>query len=611
MTAPVNAKTTQTVRGRAGLPGRIAGDQIVALSKLVIEHAMQPIVEIDTGRVYGHEALMRGVDRLGLAAPTDLLDLAAGAGEILALEQLLHARAMARFTLIEGQGEKLFLNLDGRALEPDLKVVDHLIEALRRSRLSPSSVVVELSERHDHMSSPAFPEFVRRLKQHGIRIAIDDFGIGFSELRLLCDYGLDYIKIDGSFVRGMSQNPRKRLLVGTITGLAHVLGVKVVAEGVEVAADYLAAREAGCDLVQGFFVAAPAIDVTTLARSYAGVVGAQASRRTDRRNDGLLIRAEMKRLPAIADSSPLDEVFEIFRRHPGESFFPVVDAAGCPRGIVHERDLKQYIYNPYGRDLLRNKVYGRGFASFVVPCPVADVDTDVARMLETFSHSRGSDGIIVTENLEYLGVLTTGALLEIMSAKQIQKAQDQNPLTELPGNLSIADFVAGAALDGDATRLFCYFDFDAFKPFNDLYGFRSGDRAIKLFATLLRRWFSQRSAFVGHVGGDDFFAGFLGSEVDEVLPEIAALLEEFGREVAAFYSPQAREKGCIEGTDRDGRPRCYPLMRCSAGVLEIPAGTVTAELDRIGTTIAELKSAAKKEATGLAVRRLTQGDAED
>jgi GGDEF domain-containing protein len=229
-------------------------------------------------------------------------------------------------------------------------------------------------------------------------------------------------------------------------------------------------------------------------------------------------------------------------------------------------------------------------------------------MLEIFSHSRGDDGIIVTENLRYLGVLTTAALLEIMSEKQIQKAQDQNPLTELPGNLSIADFVAVAALDGDATRLFCYFDFDAFKPFNDCYGFRQGDKAITLFAALLRRHFGTGSSFLGHIGGDDFFAGITGREIAEIRPAIFRLLEDFRRDVAELYEPEARARGGIVGADRDGGERRYPLMRCSAAVLELPAGTVTAELDRIGATIAAIKSASKKTPDGLVVRRFLNGE---
>lgn len=587
--------------GRRSGVASIARDQIVPLAKLVIEHAMQPIVEVETGRVYGHEALMRGHDRLGLEAPTDLLDLAAEAGEISRLERMLHARALARFTLVEGEGEKLFLNLDGRALDADLTFSEDLATAIQRSGLAPSSLVIELSERHDHLSNPAFPEFVTRLRALGVKIAIDDFGIGFSELRILCDFGVDYIKLDGHFVRGMSEDRRKRLFVTTMTSFAHVLGARVVAEGVEEVADYMAAREAGCDLIQGWFVARPTTDVAALQRVYAHVPAARTRARRDRSSDELLVRSEMKMLPAIADTATLDEVFELFRRHPNESFFPVVDAGGCPRGIVHERDLKQYIYNPFGRDLLRNRGYRKGFDSFITPCPMTDVETEAGRMLEIFAHARGADCVIVTENLRYLGALSAAALIKVLSEKQIRTAQDQNPLTELPGNLSITDFVVGAALDGEKVRHFCYFDFDHFKPFNDRYGFALGDRAIRLFADAMRRRLGLGAVLLGHVGGDDFFAGFVGWKTEDVVGIVSTLLADFRRDVVELYSVEDRTAGGIDGVDRTGRPYRCPLLRCSAAVVEIPIGVVSAEQDRIGRFIASAKTASKHSDAGLVV----------
>ncbi|TBW38291.1 GGDEF domain-containing protein [Siculibacillus lacustris] len=581
----------------------IAAEHAVSLAKLVIEHALQPIVEVHTGRVYGHEALMRGHDRLGLAHPWDLLDLAAEGGEIVRLERMLHARALARFTQVEAVGAKLFVNLDARAVTPKLEILDGLADAVGRAGVSPSSVVVELSERADHFANAAFPEFLRRLKSTGMRVAIDDFGTGFAELRLLCDHGIDYVKIDGHFLRGMATSQRKLLFVSTMSDLAHVLGVRVIAEGIETEADYIACREAGCDLVQGYFVARPQTEIGDLLSTYAHVVSVQSRHRRGRRSDGLLIRSELTVLPTVADGSTLEQVFELFRCHPAESFFPVVDAGGVPRGIVHERDLKRHIYNPFGRDLLRNKGFGHSVASFVQPCPIADVESEASRLFDIFTHSAGADGVIVTENQRYLGVLSTAALVKIMSEKQLRQARDQNPLTELPGNLSIADHVATTALDGDAQRLFCYFDFDDFKPFNDRYGFRRGDEAITTFANCLRREFVGTEVFLGHIGGDDFFAGFIGAAADEAVGRIERLLGEFRREVASLYPEQERRDGGIVGRDRDGRLRNYPLMRCSAAVLTLEPGTVTAELDRIGLMIADLKSEAKRSVSGLVVRR--------
>jgi EAL domain-containing protein (putative c-di-GMP-specific phosphodiesterase class I) len=95
-----------------------------------------------------------------------------------------------------------------------------------------------------------------------------------------------YVKIDGHFIRGIAESHRKRLFVGTITKLAHELGSCVVAEGVETEADFLHCRDAGCDLVQGYFVARPTTDVTDLPTAYSKISIASAKHhRKDHHHD--------------------------------------------------------------------------------------------------------------------------------------------------------------------------------------------------------------------------------------------------------------------------------------------------------------------------------------
>jgi EAL domain-containing protein (putative c-di-GMP-specific phosphodiesterase class I)/GGDEF domain-containing protein len=583
---------------------RIAREQIVSLAKLVVDYALQPIVEINTGYVYGYEALLRGYDRLNLGSPIELLDHAADAKVLVPLEQMLHARAIAKFASIpDVQGKKLFINIDGRTLYAGRAMLEAAAKVLERQRIPASAICFELSERYDNDSAPEFSGMVETLRGLGARLAIDDFGLGFSELKLLCDYGLDYIKIDGHFIRGIAQSQRKRLFVTTITNLAHVLGIRVIAEGVETEAEYIACREAGCDLVQGFFVARPTCETSELLPTYSHVVAARAKHRRDRKTDELLIRGQMAALPAIAADMDLEQVFDMFRCAPQENFFPVVDSAGEPRGIIHERDLKQYIYMPFGRELLNNKAYHRKLSSFLTACPIVDVNTDAEHILEIFANARSSDGVIVTENLKYVGVLSAPALLAVINDKQIQQAQDQNPLTELPGNLSITDYVALTALDGDHCRHFCYFDFDNFKPFNDRYGFPHGDRAISLFATMMRRHLGGPGTFLGHIGGDDFFAGLHGRDDAELRAAQARLLEEFRHEAQKLYSVDDQRAGFTTGADRDGRSRRFNLLRCSVAVLELPVGMVTSDLDRIHAVMAHTKSEAKRSKSGMAWRQ--------
>ena len=113
---------------------RTARDHIVSLAKLVVEHALQPIVEINTSQIHGYEALMRGYDRLDLASPIQLLDHAAESGNLVRLETMLFERAMAKFASVPHlAGKKLFVNLDGRALSSAEEFVPGMAESHKRT----------------------------------------------------------------------------------------------------------------------------------------------------------------------------------------------------------------------------------------------------------------------------------------------------------------------------------------------------------------------------------------------------------------------------------------------------------------------------------------------
>jgi EAL domain-containing protein (putative c-di-GMP-specific phosphodiesterase class I) len=260
---PDEASFVQPIRSVTTRGGR---EQVISLAKLVIDHAFQPIVEINTFQIHGYEVLMRGYDRLSLSSPIQLLDHAAESENLLRLESMLFERAMAKFASVPNRaGKKLFLNLDGRVLSSAEGFIPLMAETAQAHGLGLSDICIELSERYNHAAMPAFSQIAKELRRLGIRTAIDDFGVGFSQLRLLCDHSVDYVKIDGHFIRGIAESHRKRLFVGIVTKLAHELGSCVVAEGVETEVDFLICREAGCDLVQGYFVARPTTDMRKLA----------------------------------------------------------------------------------------------------------------------------------------------------------------------------------------------------------------------------------------------------------------------------------------------------------------------------------------------------------
>ena len=277
----------------------------------------------------------------------------------------------------------------------------------------------------------------------------------------------------------------------------------------------------------------------------------------------------------------------------------MLNANGEPRGILHERHLKEYIYQPFGRDLLKNKVYERTISHFVEMAPIVGLDSDTEQLMAIFANMEGTNCLLLTDNMRYAGVVSAASLIKVMNEKKLKTAQDQNPLTGLPGNRAIRDFMRESSLDGDEKRHFCYCDFDNFKPFNDAYGFHLGDHAISLFAALMRRYFFAERHFLGHVGGDDFFIGVRGWAKEELTEILDRLISDFHEDVLGLYSDTDRAAGSIRGHDRAGVEALFPLMRCSIGVLELPEGLVIDDTNRVSAEIAHIKAEAKESEEGL------------
>ena len=169
-----------------------------------------------------------------------------------------------------------------------------------------------------------------------------------------------------------------------------------------------------------------------------------------------------------------------------------------------EKDLKEYAYSRYGKDLLLNTGLSKTLHDFISRCPVVDAHKPLEEILDIYALDERSEGIILTSGGVYPGFMSARALLKARNEKNIAIARDQNPLTKLPGNSLISTYIAELLCHSSHDYVYVYFDFDNFKPFNDTYGFRVGDRAILLFADLLKSC-ANGGAFVAHIGAMIFF----------------------------------------------------------------------------------------------------------
>jgi diguanylate cyclase (GGDEF)-like protein len=562
----------------------------------VLDYALQPIVNIHTGYCYGYEALLRNVEAAGFSAIGHLFDQAERDGVLAHVDQRLLHDAIVKFSRLEWASKsKLFYNLDNR-------VFSHgnarwLPDCLLQGPLAhfKDCVCLEISERHELHNLLHMKGALGDFRAKGLRLAIDDFGTGYSGLQLLYLTQPDFIKIDRFFIQDIATDVKKRMFAETIIKMSHMTDSLVIAEGIETPAEYYCCRALGCDLAQGYLIQRPTRDTTSLMPSYDSVKHLAESDRRDRcSQDYALIRNEINFIEPIRHDRSLLELFDRFQQDQSATFIPVVDDNGEPLGIVREKSIKEYAYSRIRRTLLENPAFRLTVKEVTSRFPVADINSPLETILEIYSLNEGIEGILISSDMHYKGFLSAHAILKTLNEKNLAVARDQNPLTRLAGNTRVFEYVSRALQQVGTRYCLVYFDFDHFKAYNDTYGFRHGDRAILLFADILKARCHSAAYFVGHIGGDDFFLGVEGIDLRSVLTTVAAVAEKFRRDVESFYDPDAIRCGYIDAKDRNGVPARFPLMTVSAVVLEFPALVARqSSADEIANLIAELKKEAK------------------
>jgi CBS domain-containing protein len=184
----------------------------------------------------------------------------------------------------------------------------------------------------------------------------------------------------------------------------------------------------------------------------------------------LVLEKFMDKVAVVREDTPLHELFDLIARNPGQGVFPTTDAGGLPRGAVREMDVKSIMHAPFGRDLARNRLIGLTVKDFIRPIATLESTTPLAPRLELIA-DRAGDGVIVTKALRYHGYMSSTSLLKLANEIRLRQAAAQNPLTRLPGNNAIQDFLNRCVETTDTCRITSYLDIDNFKPFNYKYGF--------------------------------------------------------------------------------------------------------------------------------------------
>lgn len=256
-TAKRTGRSTNLFRPERELTDRtslwVEGRLEAAISEELLTLAVQPIMRLNSGEVTEVELLLRWNDpMLGTVAPATFVPVAEHAGLSERLDRYVVAKGLRETRHLDCA---VAINLAAPTLyDPDF--ADFVFTHLKRAGRTPDTIVFEITERLVADADRARPT-LQRLTDAGVRIAIDDFGAGYSSLGVLPDLPLSRLKVDKSFLIGSRGNPRHReVIVGTLR-LASALGLEALVEGVERREDMEWLRGVGCDFAQGFLFGTP------------------------------------------------------------------------------------------------------------------------------------------------------------------------------------------------------------------------------------------------------------------------------------------------------------------------------------------------------------------
>jgi EAL domain-containing protein (putative c-di-GMP-specific phosphodiesterase class I) len=229
------------------------------LATNTIRAVLQPVVKLRDGaapfEVFGVEGLARGPTSSVLGSPSFLLAYAARKELLFEADMICIRAALVEVCQLTSPVTS-FLNVQPRSLT-NPEFTTRLCDAVHAAGLEERSIVLELTEQQTIVNPRAFAATLQRLRESGFRIALDDFGEGSSNLNLFQDLHPDFLKISGTFCRGLAHDPFKQIIVQSTAEMAARAGTATIMEAVETAEDAQALRLLGIDYAQGYFFLKP------------------------------------------------------------------------------------------------------------------------------------------------------------------------------------------------------------------------------------------------------------------------------------------------------------------------------------------------------------------
>lgn len=563
----------------------------------------QPILSLSSPSVFGYEALARVKQQEYFPSVVDMFNAARECGLLTNLDIACCSNALKESVLrgIVETGCHLFINLSPDTICDSSYSIGITNEIVNGWGIERQRVVFEITEESVVEDLEKFLKIINMYKEAGYKIAIDDFGTGYGGLKMLSIVEPDFIKIDRHFISNIDKAIMKYNLVDSIVIACHRMGISIVAEGIERQEELEVVMNMGIDYAQGYYLCKPQPSL-----KFDDSILDSIRQRTQRNEQNKDLSAEAKfigdiavKMPYISPDTPVKSVLNRLIDDPNLRCQPVVDNDRIVGMIYRTRFIENQVVGKcgYGMHLNYHKKIKQVMETRFLTVEANEPLETVSQKVQKRRPEHLYDEIAVTKNGKYHGIVPINVLLDAITQKSLLLAKGANPLTGLPGNEAIQREIE-KRINQSIHFDVAYFDLNNFKPYNDYYGFERGDYVIKTLGNILlevTQKSTRGSAFVGHIGGDDFI---LICHPSVSLDLCNKVIVHFEQKQVEFHGTEDYKAGYFKAKNRKGEEETFGLLSVSVAIVSTEVYKIDsfAELASIAT---EVKKAAKAKSTEL------------
>lgn len=554
----------------------------------------QPLVDLHLAEVFGYELLSRAPEPF--TKPTELFAAAERYGLLWDLERACRLAALERIAQLTEpyKSKRFFLNVSPHVFSDPRFRGGFTIAKLQQMGLDQRQLVIEITEAHQINDLGSFEELARHYVDQGFSIALDDFGAGHSSLVTLVTLSPHYLKLDRAIIEKIHRDSYKQQLVRSVLSFATSVDSKLLAEGVEEIAELEYLIRLGVRYAQGFFLGRPRPEPVCLSCAQQEEIKA-LSRRFAYPHQGkshhLPVVSLATRPPAFSRGTMLCEDLDLLFRRTSADHVVLLEEER-PLGLVTKQHFYTLAGGPFGYTLIQNKCLSVAAKKDYLAVEEGIDLTVLGRLAMERDNGDLYDPVIMVDPVgNFTGTITMKQLLTEAIKLEIQIAASANPLTDLPGNRLIQEWLQEIALVGHYSVI--YADLDQFKAYNDIYGFSQGDEMLKFTARLLEDHIREMTGDIrlGHIGGDDFIL-VLDSLVDE--DRLALICTDFDCRKEQFFQTGHLRDGYYQTVDRQGRCQEIPLVTISLAVITQENFVGVPNPAQFGEVVAGLKKKVKE-----------------